>query len=255
MSHFFERKRRSLDRPFCMFEKLGECSNQVSAFICNRHSSRYFGIVNETAHMTDGNNDEISCTVTYANSATSINIPLFWDPVTRVINMSEIRSYFRRVCGARNGIGNRENESELLCDVIYQYMGMTSYVDKCPERTWYDDNEANCIIFFNKTAETISYLKHLPTLHKLLFAFMPPSQTKDVDTDSFTIALETFGLVKENDKQPTFKIINPANVYKKTRDVNCIASPLVMAGLKWTKEQSKTVTYIKHDDTINEVCV
>lgn len=202
----------------------------------------------EVLHMTDGNNDEYTCIATYVNSPTSLNIPLFWDPVTQVVNMSEILAYSRRVVGARNGIANRDAAAERLADVINNYMGITSYVDRCQEKTWFDDNESNCIIYYNKPAESIMYLTSLPPLHKMLFAFMQPCQTADIDSEIYSVALETFGW-----KMPAFKILNPEHVYKKIRDANCVATPLVIAGIQWTKQVNKTVTYTKHD-SIAQIC-
>jgi len=45
-------------------------------------------------------------------SQNSINIPLFWDPITNVINMHEIRSYAKRVVGVRNGLPQKEEEAQ-----------------------------------------------------------------------------------------------------------------------------------------------
>lgn len=140
------------------------------------------------------------------------------DIMTRVINLSEVRAYCRRVCRDRTGQKNRDDEAEKLCDIINQYMGMTTYVDRCQEKPWFDEHEANSIIYCNKEAENIFFLKDLPTLHKSLFAYTKHSLLKNQDSEIYSVSLENFGLVKDNNKLPAFKLINPETVYKKTRD-------------------------------------
>jgi len=129
-------------------------------------------------------------------------------------------------------------------------MGLTSFVDNCQEKTWFDENPNNRIVLHNRLEETTLYLDKLPTLHKMLFAFMPPNLTIDSTTQRHTVQLNNFGLVIENDIPATFKIMNPSYVYKKTRDVNCVSTPLIMSGLRYIKQEDRKVTYIK-DNSAN----
>lgn len=239
----------------CRYESLKGCADQVSEHICNAHAVKYHGLYYAYVTMTDGNNDEIATIVTYVMSQNSINIPLFWDPLTLVVDLHAIRSYAKRVTGSRSGNNYREDEADAVFSVINNWMGVTSYVDHCTDkRNWFDDHEKNCIILHDRITQELRYLTNLPTMHKQLFAYMPANFSEDLRTQRKTVLLNNFGLVIENDSPATFKIMNPTHVFKKTRDPNCVATPLVISGIRYTTEKDKQVTYKRDNSNITIAC-
>lgn len=209
----------------CIFKGVSPCQDQVSHVICNAHAA-IFGLINKPASYKNGDNDVWTKIHTYNVSSNNVSIPLFMDSNSKIL-MSEIRSFCINACHNYRNI-----TVEALITRISCLMGVNinSAQDFC-NKSWFDDPGSALIIRNN--SGNIQYFKDLPQLHKYLFYYINASNIKNTASRSETYLVANLSLTR-NDSSDTYAFVIPNKSYilKYTDDPDCVATPLVLDGIR-----------------------
>lgn len=229
----------------CMFAGLSSCSDQVSRFICNAHASTIFGIIYKYAHSTDGNNEVSYSIVTYTTTSTwNWYLPLFKNYITNVVSCDEIMAYASNVSSLTNG----KYDTMKLFDILTHYMSLNAFTEKCSPKTWFDDDIKNSVIMYDEIDNDVKFINEVPQLHRYLFAYMGSSLVQNGNTSR--VQLDTVALLRTNNANSAmFTLINKPRLLKYTTHVNCVATPLVLASLRYITSKDTQFTFNKISDS------
>lgn len=212
---------RRHDNNSCLMSSLGNCKGNVSPYICNNHY-RFFGLVNQLVHYTDGENETVSRVVTYACSVNNLSIPLFLDDTGKVL-LNEIHSFSANV--AHNFPNTNADD---LSNIIACNLGLSAQEDVCKLGGWLDDVSSE-VILHDVNAGEVRSTKDLPKLHRILFHYTLPSMTYNESTHSHVYFVDNIGLIRcPVTGRYKFSLLNKQNVLKYTDHPNCVATPLVL---------------------------
>lgn len=209
----------------CRFKDVSPCGEQISKYICNEHAA-IFQLTYQFASYTNGNNEQWHQINTYINTDTNFNLPLFKDSSNTIIQQN-IEDYAINAASRFHGI-----DKCILIEVIKRLVGFNSYgYDvECRNMGWLD--ESNSGIFITTNDEPSFYDK-LPPLHRMLFAYSIPALTVNLGDDVLTNAIANVGLqYKQSSYSLAFSILNQQNVLKWHDSQYCIATPVVLDGVR-----------------------
>nr|DBA13062.1 TPA: vp39 [Oryctes rhinoceros nudivirus] len=209
----------------CIFEGVSPCRDQVSHVICNAHSA-IFGLINKTASYHDGDNDIWTKIVTYNSSSNNICIPLFLDSSSKIM-MSEIRAFCINACNSYPTIKVEALSGRIAC---LMGVSMNNAQDFC-RKSWFDD--PNSALIIRNNTGSIQYFKDLPPLHKYLFFYINASNIRNSKADTETYLVPNLSLTR-NDSSDSYSFIipNKKNILKYTDKPDCIATPIVLDGIR-----------------------
>lgn len=208
----------------CILEGVSPCRDHVSHLICNAHAA-IFGLVYKTASYHDGNNDIWSKIVTYNGSSNNISIPLFLNS-KRDILVGEIYTFCVNACNTFTGI-----KVEALVSKISCLMGIRLSNGAECNMSWFDD--INSALIIRNNSGDVQYYKDLPQLHKCLLYFVNASNIRNVNANSETYLIPNLSLTKnESSDTYSFVVPNKKGVLKYTDKPDCVATPLVLDGIR-----------------------
>lgn len=209
----------------CIFSGVSRCEDRVSPLICNRHAAIY-GLINIVAHYHDGDNNSWSKIVTYAHSTSNINIPLFTDSNNKV-NMNEVSAF---CINAHNNFPDINYERLIRCMTSLLEIDATSCFIDC-SKSWYDD--IGSFLLVKNNTGSIQFFKELPLLHKCLFYFINASTIRNIKAESETYLVPNLVLTRsDSDDTYAFTVPNKKLLLKYTDKPNCVATPLVINGIR-----------------------
>lgn len=231
----------------CIFEGISPCREQISHVVCNAHAA-LFGLIYKTASYHDGENDIWTKIETYISSSNNINIPLFMDSNSKIL-MSEIRAFCINACNNHPSIKVEPLSARIAC---LMGVSMNSAQDYC-RKSWFDDPNS-ALVIRNNTGD-IQYFKDLPQLHKYLFYYINASNIRNSKTDTETYLVPNLSLT-HNDSSDSYSFIvpNKKNILKYTDNPDCIATPLVLDGIKEVSQSSGDLTFTPIHNNYTAIC-
>lgn len=220
----------------CIFEGISPCREQISHVICNAHAA-IFGLINKTASYHDGDNDIWTKIVTYNASSNNVSIPLFMDSNSKIL-MSEIRAFCINACNNYPSIKVEPLSSRIAC---LMGVSMNSAPEFC-NKSWFDDPNSRLIIRNN--TGNIQYFKDLPLLHKNLFYYINASNIRNSKANTETYLVPNLSLTRNDSSDSyAFVIPNKKNLLKYTDKPDCVATPLVLDGIREVLQHSGDRTF------------
>lgn len=229
----------------CVLFGVSQCRDQVSHVICNAHAS-IFGLINKTVSYHDGENNQTTKIVTYISASNNVSIPLFMDSHSK-ISIGEIQAFAINACNLHPEIKVDKLASQIAC-----LMGVNMRMhDYCP-KSWFDD--ANSALIIRNSSGKVQYFKSLPQLHKCLFYFVNASNIRHSNI-SETYLVPNLSLTR-NDSSDTYSFIVPRknNILKYTNHPDCVATPVVLDGIREVSQHSGDKTFTQIGAGFNNIC-
>lgn len=228
----------------CMFSDVDSCSDMVSRFICNKHSSEICRLVYKQIKTIDGLNSTNSQIVTYATTTASFHLPLFLtnnvsnnaNGVLPTVDIQAIRDYVEAI-----GTEMPQNKKVAILECLCREMDI-SICRNIRTTTWLDNDSS--LIFFKASdcGGNAGFIKakDLSTFHKKILAYMPPNITKFNDNESI-VGVENVTLFYNREGKFFFGHNLPKLVLKYIPQVSygqntmLVATPLILAAMRENK--------------------
>lgn len=218
----------------CIFEGISPCRDHVSHLICNSHA-QLFGLINKTASYHDGDNDVWTKIVTYVSASNNITIPLFINSNGTIL-MSDIQTFAINACN-----NNPNIKVDALATRISCLMGISMTSQHC-NKGWFD--EPNSALIIRNNSGRIEYLKELPQLHKCLFYYINASNIQNTRGGVVTYLIPNLSLTRDDSEDKySFVIPNKKNILKYTDKPDCVATPLVLDGIREVSQSNEDRTF------------
>lgn len=230
----------------CLFLELGGCGTMVHHQICNEHSVNFFGLYYSLNDFTDGTGYHRTRIETfYANSDTSFEIPLFRSATNAVLSEAVLQ-YSEHL--SRNCPGGRSFNYKKLASIILPLVGLTPYSTECFKVSGWLADETSAVYLFEPNITKVVWSKYIPVLHKILFKHTYPSITQYTKESAVGERRIENMILKHDDENIKFVMTNNKMVLKRTNKVNCVKTPIVIAGVTL-----KTISKIAATSNISKI--
>lgn len=214
----------------CQFSSVSPCRDQISDLICNEHAG-LFGLTNRRVNYTDGTNEHWSKIVLYVSSEMNLNVPMFLDTNSQLLE-NDITNFATSVC-----LNNRNIDVKALVKIICCLLNTNGNGNAmCDPRGWLIAPKT-VLNVYRPNAPTPTYFARLPLLHQILFRYAEAANTHN--NNGRVLRIANVGIVyREHNNSFSFNMLNPKSILKWTKKPDCVATEVVLDATRFVSDES-----------------